>query len=291
MEGAAAWGAGCAVAWGLSDFVARFAGRSVGAIAATFAMMVVGSGAIVLYMVLAGKPFDWHLSEFHWLLGIGLGVALGSLFFFHAVTHGPVSLAVPVVASYPAIAVPITVALGARPEPIHWAAMAGTMAGVWIVARAVSSGVNTVERAEYAPKVIRRTILYALASATIFAVSLQSADRAIDAYGPWQTVLVVRLMGALILFGFFMGQRGPKRFPVRSWPFLIAFGLLDTAGHGLLYIGLSHANPEFAVVASSGYSVITVMLARTVLREPISLVQWAGIGLVIGGIVTLSAVG
>ena len=289
LESAAAWGAGCALSWGVSDVVARFAGRSVGVLAATCTMMTLGAGLIAVLMVATGQPFDWRLDGIHWLVGIGAGTVLGSLLFYHAVTHGPVSLASPVVACYPAIAVPISVALGARPDPLHWVAMVGVMAGVWLVARTTPKGEGKAP--EYAPAVIRRTILYSLIAAATFAASLTAADHAIEIYGPWQTVLVVRLIGFVALTVLLLARRERVRFPVRAWPVLAAFGVLDTMGHLLLYTGLGLPNGEYAIVASVGYTVVTVVLARLFLREPVSPLQWGGIGLVVGGVGILAAFG
>ena len=294
LGSAAAWGAGCALAWGLSDFAARFAGRSVGVLVATFAMMTVGAVLVAVGMAAAGVPFDWRLDGIHWLVGIGAGTALGSILFFHAVTHGPVSLASPVVACYPAIAVPISVALGARPSPLHWGAMAAAMAGVWLVARATprgGPGGGAEAAPEYAPAVVRRTILFSLVAAATYAASLTAADRAIEIYGPWQTVLVVRLIGVVVLWVVILARRERARFPVRAWPVLATFGFLDTLGHLLLYTGLGLAHGEYAIVASVGYTVVTVVLARLFLREPVSPLQWGGVGLVVGGVGILAAFG
>ena len=289
LESAAAWGAGCALAWGISDIVARFAGRSVGVLAATFAMMTVGAALVAIVMAASGEPFDWRPDGVHWLFGIGAGTVIGSILFYYAVTHGPVSLASPVVACYPAIAVPISVALGARPDPLHWAAMVATMAGVWLVARTTTR--SNTSAPEYAPRVIRRTILFSLVAAATYAASLTAADRAIEIYGPWQTVLVVRLIGAVAIFAILLARRTPARFPVRAWPILAAFGFLDTLGHLLLYIGLGLPHGEYAIVASVGYTVVTVVLARFFLREPVSPLQWGGVGLVVGGVGILAAFG
>ena len=289
LESAAAWGAGCALAWGFSDIIARFAGRSVGVLVATCTMMTVGAVLIAGIMSATGEPFDWRLDGMHWLFGIGAGTVIGSLLFYHAVTHGPVSLASPVVACYPAIAVPISVALGARPDPLHWGAMVATMAGVWVVARATPASDGAAP--EYAPAVIRRTILYSLGAAATFAASLTAADRAIDIYGPWQTVLVVRLIGFVALATLVLARRERVRLPVRAWPILAAFGFLDTLGHLLLYTGLGLPNGEYAIVASVGYTVVTVVLARIFLREPVSALQWGGVAMVVGGVGVLAAFG
>ena len=289
LESAATWGAGCALAWGLSDVIARFAGRSVGVLVATCTMMTLGAALIAAIMVASDVPFDWRLDGIHWLFGIGAGTVIGSLLFYHAITHGPVSLASPVVACYPAIAVPISVALGARPDPLHWVAMVATMAGVWLVARSTVAG----DRAEpeYAPAVIRRTILYALIAAATFAASLTAADQAVEIYGPLQTVLVVRLIGLVGIGAILLARRDRVRLPMRAWPILAAFGLLDTLGHLLLYTGLDLPNGEYAIVASVGYTVVTVVLARIFLREPVSPLQWGGVGMVVGGVGILAAFG
>jgi drug/metabolite transporter (DMT)-like permease len=291
LESAVFWGAGGALAWGFSDFIARFAGRSVGAMAATFAMMLIGAALMPIAMVALGESFDWRPDGLHWLGGIGAGVAVASMLFFYAVTHGPVSLAAPVVASYPAIAVPISVALGARPDPISWGAMAATLAGIWVVSRATSSESGDGAKPEYAPAVIRRTIILSLAAAAIYAASITAADRAIEIYGPWQTVLVIRLMGAFIVGVVVLVGREKARFPRRAWPILVSFGVLDTLGHLLLYVGLGKEHGEYAIVASAAYVVVTVVLARLFLREPVSILQWSGVALVVGGVGTLAALG
>ena len=291
LGSAALWGAGSALAWGFSDFIARFAGRSVGAMVATFAMMVLGGALVVVFMAASGEPFDWHLGDLHWLVGIGLGTALGSMMFFYAVTHGPVSLAVPLVSVYPVVAVLVSVILGARPEAIHWGAMAVTMAGVWVVARTVSAKEGETAAPEYAPAMVRRTIFLSLGAAAVYGASLTSADRAIEIYGPWQTILVVRIIGMLVVGSVVMLRREPVRLPRRSWPLLLGFALLDTLGHLLLYTGIARENGELAMVTSSAYVVITVILARVFLREPVSPRQWGGVVLVVGGIAVLAGFG
>jgi uncharacterized membrane protein len=123
------------------------------------------------------------------------------------------------------------------------------------------------------------------------AASLTAADKAIDIYGPWQTVLVVRLIGFVALAAVIVGRRERVRFPARAWPVLAAFGVLDTTGHLLLYTGLSLPHGEFAIVASVGYTVVTVVLARIFLREPVTPLQWGGVGLVVSGVGLLAAFG
>ena len=291
IESSVLWGAGCAAVWGVSDFVARYAGRSVGAMAATFAMMSIGALLIVVLMAVMGEAVEWRIDGLHWLLAIAGGTTIGSVLFFYAVTHGPVSLAAPMVACYPAVAVPISVALGMQPGPIIWVAMAVTLAGIWLVARTVSVESAGTEAREYTPAIIRQTIILSLAAASIYAASLTAADLAVEIYGPLQTVLVVRLVGAVALIAILMVRRERARFPIGAWPILIAFGVLDTLGHLFLFFGLETLHGEYAIVASVAYTAVTVLLARFFLREPVSRLQWGGIGLVMCGVALLAAFG
>jgi len=195
------------------------------------------------------------------------------------------------VASYPAVAVPISAALGARPGPIIWGALAITLAGIWLVVRTVSANGGEEMAKEYTPAAIRRTIILSLAAASIYAASLTAADNAVEMYGALQTVLVVRLVGTIVLIGVVFGRRERPRFPRRVWPVLAAFGVLDTLGHLFLFFGLDTTHGEYAIIASVAYTAVTVLLARIFLHEPVSKLQWAGVALTICGVAILGAFG
>ena len=290
--GSVLWGAGAAVSWGFADFVARFTGRSVGVAASFLAVSVLGMGALVLFMWLRGDTMLWHNPDAVGILGLGLligaGVttALATVLLYEALTKGPLSLSSPVVSSYPAFAVPISIALGASPRWWHWLAMLMTLLGIWLVAMVVSSAGGW--RQQYDRAVIRRTIILSLGGALSFAVTLICAGQAIEIYGPWQTMVAVRIVGAILFILWFLMRREAPRFYPRLWPILIVLSLLDTGGYLGVYLGLGHANGEFAIVASSAYAVVAVVLARVFLREPVNLMQWGGVVLVVGGIVLLS---
>ncbi|MBT3927910.1 MAG: DMT family transporter [Rhodospirillaceae bacterium] len=292
--GSVLWGASAAISWGFADFIARFTGRSVG-VAATFLFVsVVGLGALLLFMWLRGDAMLWHSPDALRLSGLGLLVAAGvasalaTILLYEALAKGPVSLASPVVSSYPAFAVPISIALGARPNGWHWLAMAVTMVGIWLVAYSVSSADSW--RSQYDRAVIRRSILLSLAGALCFALALISAGLAIEIYGPWQTMIAVRIIGGILFVLWFLLRRELPRFHPRLWPMLIALSLLDTMGYLGVYLGLGYVNGEFAIVASSAYAVVTVVLARIFLREPVGFLQWGGVALVVCGIALLAAV-
>ena len=283
-------GVGAAASWGVGDFTARFIGRAVGVPAGLFGIMLVGSLAVGLYIVASGEPLVLEPSGL-WLLALnGVATMLATFMLFDALTRGPVSLGSPMVSSYPAFAVPITVVFGARPEPIHWVAMAATLGGIWLVALAVSR-IDGGDKPEYAPAVLRRAVLMAIGSAFFFAVALLAADEAIGRYGVPLTLLSGRIVGAVVLGAGFLIVRKAPNMPVRAWPLILLLAVADTLGYIFVYAGLSLENGEFAIVTSSAYSVVTILLARIILKERVVPLQWLGVAIVIAGIGTLSATG
>ena len=290
IAGSALFGVGAAGSWGVGDFTARFLGRTVGVPAGLFGMMLVGSLAVGLYIVVSGETLVLELSGL-WLLALtGVATMLATFMLFEALTRGPVSLGSPIVASYPAFAVPITVIFGARPEIIHWGAMAATIGGIWLVALAVSR-IEGGDKPEYAPAVVRRAVLMALGSALFFAIALLAADEAIERYGLPLTLLSGRIVGAIALGAGFLVLRRVPHMPLRGWPLIVLIALVDTLGYVFVYAGLAMENGEFAIVTSSAYTVVTILLARIFLREPVVPLQWLGVAIVIAGIGTLSATG
>ena len=290
IAGSALFGAGAAGCWGVGDFTARFIGRAVGVPAGLFGIMMLGSLAVGLYIVVSGEPLVWELSGL-WLLVLnGVATMVATFMLFDALTRGPVSLGSPMVSSYPAFAVPMTVVFGARPEPIHWVAMAATLGGIWLVALAVSR-IEGGDKPEYTPAVLKRAVLMAIGSAFFFAVALLAADEAIGRYGLPLTLLSGRIVGAIVLGGFFLAMRKVPHMPLRAWPLILLLAVADTLGYVFVYAGLAMENGEFAIVTSSAYTVVTILLARIILKEQVVPLQWLGVAIVIAGIGTLSATG
>jgi drug/metabolite transporter (DMT)-like permease len=148
-----------------------------------------------------------------------------------------------------------------------------------VVARSAESFV--VEHGPSAGE-IRGTVLLALGSCLLFALTIFTADRAVPVFGSLQTLWVSRLISLfsiLLLFGL---RRRRPRVPVRWWPLLAVQGLLDTSGYVALYAA-GHSEQ------SSAFGAVTTLLAWMVLREKIGPSQWLGIVLIFAGVAVLSA--
>lgn len=283
------WGALTALGWGSADFVARFTGRAVGPEVALFGMLSVSALALSLILWHAGAALPLEPGGWWLLLLTGLGVMAATLLLYRGLARGPVSIVAPIVGSYPAFNILIALLLGTRPSAVQWAAMAVVMLGVAVVARA---GKRFECEEAYGETELRQTIGIALASALLFALTIAVGQEAALRYGELQTVCIARWVSLAAVAGLLLlHRRETPRVPLRWWPVLAAQGLLDGGAYLALFASSGGANPEIAVVVASGFSAVTVLLARIFLREPMSPVHWAGIVLIVGGAAILSAQG
>ncbi len=280
----ALWGTVTALSWGSADFIARFTGRALGVEIALFGMLAVGSVTMSLWVWLAGAPLVWRGDGLGWVVGAGVAITVGTLLLYSALVRGPVAVAAPISASYPVLIVAGEFALGTRPSALQWAAIAATMLGVWIVARGGGAALDSAAARGLAP-----TVLRALGSAVAFAAALFCAREAVAVYGEIETVWLARLVSLACVMAILVVRRGRPRLPARWWPPVAAQGLLDTFAYVALFTGAAGEGAVLAAVASSAFGVVTVILARIVLREAIGAAQWGGIALVSGGVAVLAA--
>ncbi len=283
----ALWGLATALGWGSADFIARFTGRAMGHRAALLGMLGVSAPVLSAIVWLGGVPLVWDPSGWWLLVLTGLGIMLATLLLYWGLARGPVTVVAPLAASYPALNVALAVALGARPTDVVWAAMVAVMAGVIVVARAARS---FEDPAGYTRRQLRVTIGLALGAALCFAATIAVAQQASHIYGALQTVALARWVSLAACAVLFLMRREVPRVPLRWWPWIALQGLLDGAAYVTLLAGSQGPGAEIAVVVGSGFGVVTVLLARIVLREAMTRPQWGGIAAIVIGVAVLSGV-
>lgn len=285
----ALWGGLCALSLGTADFIARFSSRAVGAASALFGVLCVGSVILSIYVPAAGTPLVWA-GDGLWLLALhGVATTVTTLLLYIGLARGPVSVVAPIVASYPAFVLAIAFALGARPSTIQWLAIAGTMVGVLVVAAAARHGDPGDAGGPASRRALTVTIAIAFAAALACAVLFAAGQAAVPTYGELQTLWAGRLIALATLILLFLVQRRRPTLPLRVWPMVAAQGVLDAAGYLFLFAGSAGPDAEIATVASSTFAAVTTLLARFILREAVSVLQWGGIALVLVSVGVLSA--
>lgn len=281
----ALWGAASALGLGTADFAARFSSRAIGYASAWLGVLLVGALLLSLWIWLRGAPLIWDPSGFGFLIVNGIATTVMALLLYLALARGPVSVVAPIVASHPVLVVAFWVAMGTRPDPLQWLAMAATVAGAAIVAR---SGRSFVEPGAKGAATMRWTLIIAACSALAYAVLVIAGQLATPIYGELQTLWLSRLISLVTVLIYFAARRQAPSLPMKWWPFLGVQGLLDGSGYLFLFLGSGGPGAEIAAVTASAFGAVTTLLARIFLREAMTGPQWCGIALVFGGVAVLS---
>lgn len=279
-------GIGAALTWGTADFIARFTSRDIGPGRSLFGAMLLG--AVLLTVGLPLSPDRLTPGPAALLLSIAGGTLnmSGLLILYAALARGPVTVVAPVIASHPALAVGLLLFLGVMPGPVQWLGMLVTMAGLLMLTRVIA---HQDSFPDLARDYIRYTLRLSVIATLIFAVQIVVMQEARLVYGVYATTWLTRVVsvGAIVLWAGFRRQR--LLFPWRAAPLVGVQGLLDASGVVFMLAGSVGTDRAVVAVIASSFSAVTVLLARLVLKEPMTAAQWAAIGVVLLGVSVLAA--
>lgn len=279
------WGLVSASGWGTSDLLARITGRAIGPRNSLFGSLFVGATGLSLWVLGSGMPLTWNAVAFVWVLGAALAVMVGLMLFYVALERGPVSVVAPLLSSAPAIVVFIALFVGIVPTTGQWIAMAAVMVGIWVIAR---TGRQTASAEPTGAAGLPFTVALSLIAAVVFAGAMMLAREAAITFGELQTVWMIRVSGLALLLVFLIGARTPPRAPLRWWPALTVQGSTETGALFALYSGMAGEGAGLAAVTAGSSAVITALLGRIFLHEPVPLAQWGGVAVVAAGVAALA---
>jgi drug/metabolite transporter (DMT)-like permease len=283
------FGLATALAWGTSDFLARFATRRIGSLRALLYMQLWGLLLLTYFQIHAhawGHLFDgsgWQPWGWGFLAGVFNSLAM--LAFYRCLEIGRVSIVAPVSASYPALTLVLSVFTGERLTVARLCGIACTMAGVLLVARGEASPNDSAVDA----KLARRGIIWALCASLGFGFLYWIlGTHVIETTGYSATVWLIRLVGATVTFSVLRFKRLPVAQPIGAANLQTAFmGILDTGAFVLANRAMQLEQVSIITVLSSLYGAVTILLAALFLRERVSALQWCGIVAIFAGIVLI----
>jgi drug/metabolite transporter (DMT)-like permease len=274
-----------AFSWGVHDFFARFPSRAVGPILTVLAVTVAGLIVLSAWLLVVGADIRIVWPDL-WLVAVtGIFYVLATLALFTALALGPISIVAPITGSYPALAMMLAVAQGARPSVWQWLAIIGVMAGVLIVSR---SGGHFESSGELPPGKLKTVLGFAFLAGFCYAVALTAGQAAVPIFGEVETVWLARLFGLAVIVALYLWRSPGAPLPVRWLPLLGLMGCLDVLALGAITAAGNLPDPAFATVVSSAFGAVTVLLARIFLKEPIAPAQFAGMVLIFGGVGVLA---
>ncbi|HWZ98511.1 MAG TPA: DMT family transporter [Candidatus Dormibacteraeota bacterium] len=280
-------GLATALAWGSSDFLARFVTRRIGTLRSLFYMQTWGFLLLTVYLISThswGHLFDgsgWRPWAWGFLAGGCNTVAMFS--FYRCLEVGKVAVVAPLSASYPVLTLLLSTFSGERLTILRVCGVAVTLLGVILVARGEAGS-------DEASKSAKRGIAWALFAAIAFGALFWILGlRIIATTGPYASLWLIRMTGSLVSLSALHLKRIQvfKSLGASNWQPTV-MGFLDTGAFALSNRGMQMEQVSIITVLSSLYGAVTVILAAVLLRERVSRLQWLGIVATFAGIFLIS---
>jgi drug/metabolite transporter (DMT)-like permease len=283
--------------WGTSDFTGGYASRRANAFVFTaFSHLC----ALVLMVVLAlaqHAPFPSRTSILWALLAGGIG-GFSLAIFYRALAEGKMGLTAPIAALLGA-AIPTLADIAIEGAPHAWtfAGFALAIVAIWLITRAEpvrkpepddklkvwgraplpvptqpGDQIDDEEKTGAVPKGVAVAALAGVGFAAFYLCIRQAG-----AGSPLWIAAVSRLASFIVTAVAVIATRAPIRLDLPGAAMAAVAGSFDITGSALFIFASQHGRLDEAVVISSLYPAVTVILARLVLKEHFS--RWRFIGL------------
>jgi drug/metabolite transporter (DMT)-like permease len=279
-----ALGLTAALAWGFADVLATVASRRIGAFRVVLGIHVVAMALLAVLLAATGEgAAGVSAGDLAWLVLVGLLGGVSYVAFYRALAIGPISIVSPIVSAYAAVTVLCAVVIGGeRPAVGEIAAIVVVILGV-LLASSDLAQMRALERIALVGLVLA-LVTAVVIGAFVYGVAYFSAE-----HGWLVPIFLARGFSTLFLVAVSL-RGGEWRFPDRS-PSVLALiasiALVDTAAYALFNVGVRHADTSVVATAAAPYAVVPIVAGVALLGERPRTTQWAGIALVIAGLVLL----
>ena len=253
-----------AACWGTSDFSGGYASKRSDAFLVT---LLAHSGGFVLMTGLAiigGAPFPSRSGEL-WALAAGALGGTALAVFYRTLASGSMGITAPLAAVLAAgIPTAFAIITEGLPGVLPIIGFVLAVAGIWLMSRPDA----VVGR----PEGLFWAVLAGLGFAGFFiCINLTGNNSAV-----WSSAHA-RLASLILVAAIVLARRGPKTLSLRDAGVGIFAGCLDSTGTLLFIRADQTGRLDAAVVLSSLYPAITVLLARLILKEHFT--RWKAVGI------------
>lgn len=273
------FGLAAALCWGVSDFAVTWVARRLGVVQAFFYVQL--WGLLLTAVLLALQPGAPAPTAAAWLLAAGIALfnLAGTLLLYRSFAIGTLALVSPIASGFAVVSALLALLAGERPAALTLLGAALLIGGVM----AVSRGQAGAGRATLAG------VPEAFGVALCFGISFWALDFVTPALGLLWPVLAVRVLEFLCALALLAGRRArPARLGGNGWLLVAAAALLDTLAFVAFNLGVSSAYTTIVTALASLFSAVTVVLAWLFLRERLALAQWAGVAVILLGVLLVS---
>jgi drug/metabolite transporter (DMT)-like permease len=248
--------------WGTSDFLGGYASRRSNAF--VFTTIVHLSGLLLMFGVaLAGhSPFPARAGVL-WALAAGASGGAGLAIFYRALASGRMGLTAPVAAVLSA-AIPTVFGMFTEgaPRPLQIAGFILAASGIWLISRPEDGS---------RPQGIGTAVFAGICFAGFYLFMKQAGNESAVWLSAISRIASFVLTGTIVILG--------RNYQVTREGVGIAVvaGVLDISGSVMFVRAAQTGRLDAAVVISSLYPAITVLLARLFLKEHFT--HWKGVGM------------
>jgi drug/metabolite transporter (DMT)-like permease len=265
---------GASLTWGLADFFGPLKGRTLGALRALVYVQVGGLVVIALIVGIRGKGPE-HLGA---LLAIPAAISgtLGLYAYYRGMAVGAMSIVAPIAGISAAVPVVFGIAAGDRPSAWQWLGIAAALGGVFLASREPGKG---------------RRVAAGVGLALLAAIGFGGYFPPMHAAGVadfWWASLIFRMTSASVVFAVVAIKRPSLAAPPVQVSILALIGIGDMLGNLLFAAASTSGLVSITSVLASLYPIVTVVLARLVLKERVARSQEAGIALTLAGVALIS---
>jgi drug/metabolite transporter (DMT)-like permease len=259
----AAFGLAAVLAWGTSDFLGGYGTRRANAFVFT---AIVNLGGLLMMLTLAAfrhDPFPTQRAAL-WVLAGGMSGGAALAVFYRALAAGRMGVTAPVAAVLGA-AIPtiFSIFTEGMPGKVHIAGFVLAAAGLWLITRAEDGA---------GPEGVGFAILAGIGFAGFYLCVRQAGQ------APVVWVASISRAGGLIITAIIvLAQRHFREITPPGIGLAVTAGCIDSLGTILFVLASQAGRLDEAVVISSLYPAITVLLARFFLKEHFT--RWRFVGL------------
>lgn len=254
--------------WGTSDFAGGLASRRANAFVLT-AFSHFCACLLMLSIVIAQHAPMPNRYAIVWALVAGALGGFALAIFYRALASGQMGLTAPIAALLGA-AIPTLVDIAVEGAPSRWSILGFALAivAIWLITRPEPKGQND-ETGH--PKGVAAAALAGVGFAGFYICIHQAAG------SPAWVALIARIASFAATVVAVAVTRAPLKLDTPAVALGILAGFFDISGSALFIYASQHGRLDEAVVITSLYPAVTVLLARLILKEHFS--RWKFIGL------------
>jgi drug/metabolite transporter (DMT)-like permease len=266
---------GASLTWGFADFFGPLKGRTLGALRVLVYVQLGGLVVIALIVAIRGKgPADLAAL---FAVPAAISGTLGLYAYYRGMAVGAMSIVAPIAGISAAVPVIFGIATGDRPSLWQWLGIAAALGGVFLASREPGPGSR-----------VAAGVGLALLAAIGFGGYFPPMHEAGNADFWWASLFFRMTSTSVILAAVAIRRPSLAVEPIQV-PVLALIGIGDMLGNLLFAAASTSGLVSITSVLASLYPIVTVVLARLVLKERVARSQEVGIALTLAGVALISA--